>query len=132
VLTGVGLAAGSVLFAGAPLGLKAAYDVGSTAYSMKTAYDALSAPKGISLKDQEGNVISGMEIATLDMLEEQLYGKQPAPPSSSTPDEGGDDAPKKKKLIRAAANGTTLAVADSDDLTRKDLRRARRQITRFA
>jgi len=54
-------------------------------------------------------------------------------PEPSYPEvDSGDDAPKKKKLIRAAANGTTLAVADSDDYTREDLRRARRQITRFA
>jgi len=54
-------------------------------------------------------------------------------PPPDDPYSGGDDAPKKKKkkLFRAAANNTTLAV-DDGDFTRKDIRRARRQITRFA
>jgi hypothetical protein len=59
----------------------------------------------------------------------------PAPPPGPDPgpDEGGTEIPKKKKkLFSAASNNANLAIADSDDPTRKDLRRARRQVTRFA
>jgi hypothetical protein len=51
-----------------------------------------------------------------------------APPDEPDP----EGAPKKKKFIRSAANNTTLAIAEKDDLTRAQIRRARRQITRFA
>jgi hypothetical protein len=57
------------------------------------------------------------------------YDIRPTPPPDP---EGGPDAPKKKKLIRSAANNTTLAIAEEGDLTRDQIRRARRQITRFA
>jgi hypothetical protein len=46
---------------------------------------------------------------------------------------GGDDFKPRPALSRAASNNTTLAIAENEDFgSRKNLRRIRRQITRFA
>jgi hypothetical protein len=55
----------------------------------------------------------------------------------TSPDPGLDGADFQKqrsaaRVNRAASNNTTLAVSEEDDFTRQELRRARRQITRFA
>jgi hypothetical protein len=54
----------------------------------------------------------------------------------STPDDdigGSDYIPPRRAVVRAASNNTTLAIAENEDIGgRKNLRRARRQITRFA
>jgi hypothetical protein len=56
----------------------------------------------------------------------------PSPPPPPDELDGGNNIPKKKKLTRSAANNTTLAIAEEGDFTRAQIRRARRQITRFA
>jgi hypothetical protein len=58
---------------------------------------------------------------------------EPAPGPDTSPD--GVDFQKQRsaaRVNRAASNNTTLAVSEEDDFTRQELRRARRQITRFA
>jgi hypothetical protein len=97
--------------------------------------------------------VPGLQLAPVGTLLSAAFGKGPgvaghnnppgpysgtqatSPVTTPAPDygpEGGaPDAPK-KKLIRSAANNTTLAIAEEGDLTRDQIRRARRQITRFA
>jgi len=116
---------------GVPAAATTVANVAITAKQLQEGVKAYNAPEGISLKDREGNVIPGKEFPTEKMIEESIYGKPPAPPTTPDYSGDGDDAPKKKKLFRSAANNTTLAV-DDGDFTRKDIRRARRQITRFA
>jgi hypothetical protein len=58
---------------------------------------------------------------------------EPAPGPDTSPD--GVDFQKQRsaaRVNRAASNNTTLAVSEEDDFTPKELRRRRRQITRFA
>jgi hypothetical protein len=54
-------------------------------------------------------------------------------PGPSDDQGGGDYIPPRRAVVRAASNNTTLAIAENEDIgSRKNLRRARRQITRFA
>jgi hypothetical protein len=58
---------------------------------------------------------------------------EPAPAPDTSPE--GIDSQRQRsaaRVNRAASNNTTLAVSEEDDFTRQELRRARRQITRFA
>jgi len=53
-------------------------------------------------------------------------------PTNTPDDNSGGGTESSRRINRAASNNITLAIANDDELTRNDLRRARRQITRFA
>jgi len=129
-----------------------AYDTGKTAFTLASlAKDAIALnPIGLAVTGLGwglNQALSGKGTTDETADPDTTMGPTPADPGQddeadepvdtpSTPDDdigGSDYIPPRRAVVRAASNNTTLAIAENEDIGgRKNLRRARRQITRFA
>ena len=74
----------------------------------------------------------GFDAPAPDVDAEVSTSTEADSPSDSPEDSGGEDL-RRRRAVSSRTSGVTLAIAEpEDEFSSKELRRARRQITRFA